>query len=80
MSENVHAGRNSTMKDMLVTIGKGILGFGSFAIAQAHSFLAELPDWLRDPTKDLGYIIAILTIVSLAFDIRRKWKNRNATQ
>jgi hypothetical protein len=61
------------MKDIVTTIGKGVIGIGSYTLAQAHSLLAELPEWLRDPTKDLGYIIAILTIISLGHDVLKKY-------
>ncbi len=62
---------------MINTSVKGMIGTSAAVLTGVPKILATVPESLRDPTKVGGLIVILLTAISLYFDIRKKWRDRN---
>ena len=60
------------MTQSVITVSKGVLGFGSATGSYIFASLPHITEWMQCAAVGIGLLVAILSGISVGFDIRHK--------
>jgi hypothetical protein len=68
---------NNYCESISRALAKGTTGIVAAFTADSPDFLAAVPDVFRDPVKLLAMAVSAAMLISLCFDIWKKYRHRN---